>query len=404
MGWENPGMLRVGLTGGIGSGKSTVAGRLVEHGATLIDADRIAREVVAPGTDGLAEVAAAFGDGVLAADGSLDRPALAAVVFADESQRARLNAIVHPRIGARTAELIAAADPEAVVVHDVPLLVENGYAPVYHLVVVVDVPVEERVRRLVRDRGMTEADVRARIAAQADEPSRRAAADVWLDNSGTPDQVLAAVDALWADRLVPFEANVRLSRMPSRGGPKLSPYDPDWPAQAQRLLARLRLAAGGRVERIDHIGSTSVPGLAAKNVIDIQVTVPDLAVADELAEPFSAAGFPALPGFDGDTPHPPDLDPESWRKRMAGSADPGRWANVHLRVAGSAGWRAALLFRDWLRADDEWRGRYEEMKERTAEQFAAATIGDYADAKEPWFQEAFVEMEEWASRTGWQPA
>lgn len=396
-------MLRVGLTGGIGSGKSTVAGRLAEHGATLIDADRIAREVVEPGTDGLAEVVATFGEAVLAADGSLDRAALAAVVFADEAERAKLNAIVHPRIGARTAELIAAADPEAVVVHDVPLLVENGYAPVYHLVIVVDTPVEQRVQRLVRDRGMSEADVRARIAAQADEQSRRAAADVWLDNSGTPDQVLAEVDALWADRLVPFEANVRLGRMPARGGPKLVPYDPDWPAQASRLLARLRLAAGERAERIDHIGSTSVPGLAAKNVIDIQITVADLGVADELAEPLAAAGFPALPAFNKDTPHPPDLDQEGWRKRMAAAADPGRWANVHIRVAGSAGWRAALLFRDWLRADEDWRADYQTMKETVAAEHASATITDYADAKEPWFQKAFKEMNKWATTTNWHP-
>jgi len=167
-------MLRVGLTGGIGSGKSTVAGRLAEHGAVLIDADRIAREVVAPGSDGLAEVVTAFGDSVLAPDGSLDRPTLAAIVFADDEARAQLNAIVHPRIGARTAALTAAAAPDAVIVHDVPLLVENRLAPMYHLVIVVDAPIEQRVRRLVRDRGMNEADVLARIAAQADEPRRRA--------------------------------------------------------------------------------------------------------------------------------------------------------------------------------------------------------------------------------------
>jgi dephospho-CoA kinase len=393
-------MLRVGLTGGIGSGKSTVAGRLAEHGAVLIDADRIAREVVAPGSDGLAEVVTAFGDSVLTPDGALDRPTLAAIVFADDEARASLNAIVHPRIGARTAELTAAAAPDAVIVHDVPLLVENRLAPMYHLVIVVDAPIEQRVRRLVRDRGMNEADVLARIAAQADEPRRRAVADVWLDNGGTADQALAIADELWADRLVPFEANVRLHRMPDRGGPKLVPYDPTWPAAAARLIARLRLAGAPRVA---HIGSTSVPGLAAKDVIDLQVTVASLADADALAEPFARAGFVPVPHLTQDTPHPPDLDPEQWRKRMAASADPGRWCNVHIRVEGSAGWRAPLLFRDWLRASPGPRADYLAMKERAAAENAAAAIGDYADAKEPWFEKAFTEMERWATDTDWQP-
>jgi dephospho-CoA kinase len=393
-------MLRVGLTGGIGSGKSTVAGRLAEHGAVLIDADRIAREVVAPGSDGLAEVATAFGPSVLTPDGALDRPTLAAIVFADDEARARLNAIVHPRIGARTAALTAAAAPDAVIVHDVPLLVENGLAPMYHLVIVVDTPLEQRVRRLVRDRGMTEDEVLARIAAQADDTRRRAVADVWLDNAGTPDQVLAAADDLWADRLVPFEANVRLHRVPARGSPKLVSYDPAWPAAAVRLIARLRLAGASRV---DHIGSTSVPGLAAKDVIDLQVTVASLADADALSEPLARAGFVPLPRFTQDTPHPPDLDPAHWRKRMAATADPGRWCNVHLRVEGSPGWRAALLFRDWLRASPGPRADYLAMKEQAATEHATATIGDYADAKEPWFEKAFTEMERWATDTEWHP-
>jgi dephospho-CoA kinase len=396
-------MLRVGLTGGIGSGKSTVAGRLAEHGATLIDSDRLARDVVAPGSDGLADVAAEFGTGVLTAAGELDRAALAAIVFPDDAARRRLNAIMHPLIARRTAALVEAAADDAVVVHDVPLLVENGLAPGYHLVLVVDAPVDRRVRRLVEQRGMTEADVRARIAAQATEQARRAAADVWLDNSGTPDEVLAVVDELWADRLVPFEANVRLNRVPDRGGPRLVPYDPTWPAQAERVLARLRLAGGDKVLRADHIGSTSVPGLAAKNVIDVQVAVADLADADELAEPLARAGFPAQPDFTRDNPHPPDPDPEHWRKRMAASADPARWVNVHLRVAGSPGWRAALLFRDWLRAEPDRLADYQRMKERTAAEYAAADIPAYADAKAPWFDRAYEEMERWSTATGWRP-
>src|SRR3954470_23041384 len=171
-------MLRVGLTGGIGSGKSTVAGRLAEHGAVVIDSDKLAREVVEPGTPGLAELVEAFGDGILAGDGTLDRAELARRAFADDASRARLNGITHPKIGARTAELMAAAPEDAVVVHDVPLLVENGLGPNYHLVIVVDAPGQTRVHRLVEARGMSEVDVRARIEAQAGEDARRAAADV----------------------------------------------------------------------------------------------------------------------------------------------------------------------------------------------------------------------------------
>src|SRR5919197_719785 len=147
-------MLRVGLTGGIGSGKSTVAARLVERGAVLIDSDVIAREVVEPGTSGLAEIVAAFGTDVLTGDGALDRPALAHVVFGDAEARQRLNAIVHPRVRERSAEIISAAPADAVVVQDIPLLVENGMAPLFPLVVVVHADEQERVRRLVPSPGM----------------------------------------------------------------------------------------------------------------------------------------------------------------------------------------------------------------------------------------------------------
>jgi dephospho-CoA kinase len=302
-------MLRVGLTGGIGSGKSTVAGRLAEHGAVLIDADKLAREVVEPGTPGLAQLVEAFGQEILASDGSLDRPKLASVVFNDEAQRQRLNGIVHPLVGRRTAEMLAAAADDAVVVHDVPLLVENNYAPMYHLVVIVHADVDERVHRLASTRGMPEQDARARIAAQATEEQRRAVADVWLDNSGTPDQILAKADALWADRLVPFEANVRLRRVPKDEDKRIHPWNPQWPAQAERLAARLRLLTNGA--QVDHIGPTAVPGQSARDIIDLRVTVSSVEQADELAEPLSVGGFPRVDG-------------------QHSSADPGRPAHVHL--------------------------------------------------------------------------
>jgi dephospho-CoA kinase len=387
-------MLRVGLTGGIGSGKSTVAGRLAEHGAVLIDGDKLAREVVEPGTPGLAAIVEAFGQEVLAEDGSLDRPKLAAVVFNSEEQRERLNGIVHPLVGQRSAEMLANVAEDAVVVHDVPLLVEKNYTPMYNLVVIVHADVEERVRRLTETRGMPEADARARIAAQVSEEQRRAAADVWLDNSGTPDQILAMADALWADRLVPFEANVRLRRFPSYGNPRLYDPNPSWPAQAARLIARLKLLTGGL--RIDHIGSTAVPGLPAKDIIDLQITVSSLEQADSLAEPLSEAGFPVSGGNRGDRGEE--------TKTFHHSADPGRPANIHLRAEGSRDWRHALLFRDWLRAEEAERDSYLELKQAIAERFAGAeSLAEAADAKDSWFDEALPRAEKWATTTNWQP-
>ena len=193
--------MQIGLTGGIGSGKSTAAGRFAELGALVIDADALAREVVEPGTEGLAAVVAEFGEQVLDGAGRLDRPALARVVFGDDAARGRLNAVLHPRIRARAAELIAAAPPGTVVVQDVPLLVETGQSGRYDLVVVVEAPDELRVRRLGRDRGMPAEEVRARMAAQATDEQRRAAADVVLVNDGTPEDLRAKVDALWAERI-----------------------------------------------------------------------------------------------------------------------------------------------------------------------------------------------------------
>ncbi|MGW6471603.1 dephospho-CoA kinase [Streptomyces nigra] len=192
-------MLKVGLTGGIGAGKSEVSRLLVEHGAVLIDADRIAREVVAPGTPGLAAVVEAFGEDVLAADGSLDRPRLGSIVFADPERLAVLNSIVHPLVGARSRELEDAAAEDAVVVHDVPLLTENGLAPLYDLVIVVDADLGTQLDRLVRLRGMTEDDARARMAAQATREQRRAIADIVIDNDVPLDELRRRVKDVWED-------------------------------------------------------------------------------------------------------------------------------------------------------------------------------------------------------------
>ncbi|MEU0336877.1 dephospho-CoA kinase [Streptomyces sp. NPDC006193] len=192
-------MLTVGLTGGIGAGKSEVSRLLVERGAVLIDADRIARDVVAPGTPGLAAVVEAFGPDVLTADGSLDRPRLGSIVFADPDKLALLNSIVHPLVRARSRELESAAAEDAVVVHDVPLLTENGLAPLYDVVVVVDADPATQLDRLVRLRGMTEDDARARMAAQATREQRRAVADIVIDNDVPLDELRARVAEVWDD-------------------------------------------------------------------------------------------------------------------------------------------------------------------------------------------------------------
>lgn len=192
-------MLRLGLTGGIGAGKSEVSRMLSSYGAVLIDSDRIAREVVEPGTPGLAAVVAEFGPGVLTPDGTLDRPKLGGIVFGDPERLRALNAIVHPLVRARSAELEAAAGPDAIVVHDVPLLAENGLAPLYDLVMVVDVAPGTQVDRLVRLRGMTEDEARARMAAQATREQRLAVADVVIDNDGPLEELEPQVRKVWAE-------------------------------------------------------------------------------------------------------------------------------------------------------------------------------------------------------------
>jgi dephospho-CoA kinase len=194
-------VLKIGLTGGIGSGKSEVAGRLAARGAVVIDADKIAREVVEPGTPGLARVVATFGEAVLRPDGSLDRERLGAIVFADPEKLAALNAIVHPLVGERVAGLQKEADDDAIVVYDVPLLVENNLAPMYDVVIVVDAADEVRIARLAEHRGMSGADAKARIAAQASRPDRLAAADIVIPNEGGLDALESRVAEVWDELL-----------------------------------------------------------------------------------------------------------------------------------------------------------------------------------------------------------
>ncbi|RNI24915.1 dephospho-CoA kinase [Flexivirga caeni] len=398
-------MLYVGLSGGIGSGKSTVSGHLTQLGAVVIDADRIAREVVAPGTPGLAEVAARFGSEVLLPDGSLNRPALGAIVFADEPARRDLEAITHPRIAEQTRRQRAEAPRDAIVVHDMPLLVEGDLAPDHHLAVIVDVAAETRTQRIVRDRGMTPDAARARIAAQATDEQRYAVADALLDNNGTREELLDQVETLWRERLSPYNDNLLADRGVRRPLPtRLAEPDPSWPGFARRSIDRLRrqLAAGGlgdHVKGIDHIGSTSVPGLVAKEVIDLQVRVDDLKLAS--GAPFRtalrAAGF--VEGRPtSDTVHPWEPDPARWQKLYFNGADPAVVHHLHVRPADGPGAAAALLFRDWLRANPAECEAYAAEKRRIARLHPGRTEADrraYPAAKEPWIAAALERARAW---------
>ncbi|MHA7664561.1 dephospho-CoA kinase [Mycolicibacterium sp. HS_4_1] len=404
-------MLRIGLSGGIGAGKSTVSSTFAAEGGIIVDGDVIAREVVEPGTEGLAALVEAFGEDILLPDGSLDRPALAAVAFSDEEKRKTLNGIVHPLVGKRRAELIDAAPVGSVVVEDIPLLVESQMAPLFPLVVMVHADEDVRVARLINYRGFSEEDARARIAAQATIEERQAVADVWLDNHGSADELAAKASELWEQRILPFARNVQAG-VPATVVPAVVSYDETWHQQARRIVARLGTTCGHRAVRVDHIGSTAVPDMDAKDVIDIQITVASLEVADELAGLLLTAGYPRIADITEDVAKDPARstvaefdqsgDKALWQKRFHASADPGRPTNVHIRVDGWPGQQFALLFPAWIAANPDERVEYLTLK-RDAMAAAPATSAQYADAKEPWLVGAYRRAWAWADETGWRP-
>jgi len=247
-------MLRIGLTGGIGAGKSALSSTFAKCGGIIVDGDVISREVVQPGTQGLASLVEAFGDDILLPDGSLDRPALAAKAFTDDEARQKLNSIVHPLVGQRRTEIIASVPEDSVVVEDIPLLVESGMAPLFPLVVVVHADVDVRLRRLIDQRGMPEEDARARSPRRRPTssvvPSRYLAGEL-----GSPEDLIERAHDVWDNRILPFAHNLS-ERQPVRTPARLVPADPTWPDQAQRIVNRLKTTCGHRVLRVDHIGST----------------------------------------------------------------------------------------------------------------------------------------------------
>ncbi|MCH7229785.1 dephospho-CoA kinase [Glycomyces sp. L485] len=393
-------MLKVALTGGIGAGKSTVAAKLAQLGAYVIDADALAREVVAPDTDGLAAVVSRFGAEILDAEGALDRARLAKLVFDDAHARAELEAIIHPRVRRRARELTAAQSDDAIVVQDIPLLAETGQAPSFHLAIDVEAPRQLRLERLV-ERGMDREDAARRIDAQASDAERREACDVVLHNRDGITEIERRVMMLWDERIVPFAENVRLGRKEQRPE-KLQFVESDsaWPRRFEHLAARLRRVMGPGAVRIDHVGSSAVAGLPAKDVIDIQITVVTLRAVDMLEDALGEAGFFGRRAFDEPKPDRPDV--AEWEKRLYGYADPGNLAQLHFRPIDSPGQRFALLFRDWLRSDAQARADYAQAKGELAARVDSATA--YSEAKEPWFlREGWPRANKWAESTNWRP-
>ena len=389
-------MLRIGLTGGIGAGKSTVSRAFADCGGVIVDGDVISREVVEPGTEGLASLVDHFGTESLLPNGALNRPALAAKAFVDDQQRAKLNTIVHPLVAKRRAEIVEAVAQDEVVVEDIPLLVESQMAPLFPLVVVVHADEAVRLRRLLEQRGMDEADARARIAAQAGEEQRRKVADVWLDNSGSEGQLVAQARELWFARILPFAHNLAIETpVPDPVG--LVPADPTWPDQAARVRARLATHCGHRAVRVDHIGSTAITGMDAHDIIDIQVTVAAIRNADELAADLLRAGYPRVDSITADPRY--DGSDGLLDKRFHASADPGRPTHVHIRVDGDPNQRFALLFVDWLQANAGVRADYLEVKRRSGREPGGADSA----AVGRWLREAYPRAWAWAEDTDWSP-
>lgn len=386
-------MLRIGLTGGIGSGKSTVGRLLAKRGARVIDADQIAREVVEPGTRGLAAIRERFGEGVITPRGALDRAALGAIVFADPQSRRALEEITHPLIRARTLALMESAAPQTVVVHDIPLLVEIGAAATYHLVVIVDVDAEERVRRLTGSRGLAEADARARIANQASREERLAAADVVIDNNGAAAGLVPQVDALW-ERLISYDARLRAGEPVVGPAPMVDP-DPSWPDQARRSLARLAHVLSpllGPELVLDHVGPTAVAGVPAPDVLHLQLGLASATVADRTDVRTALAGL----GHPRSTAGAPASD-----ERLHLSCDPGRRVEVQLRTTGAHPWRTALLARDWLRADTSaLEGLIPALRGPETGDPAPTAAGGFPAE---WWAVVSARAEAWAARTGWAP-
>lgn len=385
-------MLQVAVTGGIGSGKSTVVAAFAGLGAFVVDADQLAREVVAPGTPGLRSIVDRFGKEILDGE-ALDRAGLARIVFADRSALHDLEQITHPLIRQRYEEIVSEAPSDSIIIHEVPLLVEKDLARQYQLTINVETLLDVRRARL-EQRGLTPSDIDARLGLQVSDEERRSRCDVTMTNNEEPSSLQNKLHDLWRNRIKPFGENLALNRLaPRQARAEILPYQSEWPNAAARLIERLEYQLPDA--HIAHVGSTSVPGLGAKDVIDIQVSVSEL--NDRYDDPMRRAGFVLNPDVNRDVPRPSAAE-EVWAKRFYQSCDPARPANVHMRVFGSPGERYALLFPQWLRAHAEAARDYEEFKRELA--MGTASTGEYAEAKEGWFSAAEADLLKWAEGTG----
>ncbi|MCQ9366847.1 dephospho-CoA kinase [Brevibacterium sp. 91QC2O2] len=361
------GMLRIGLTGGIGAGKTTVAQLFRERGVPVVDADRVAREVVEPGMPALAALAHEFGPAVLDADGGLNRAELASRAFADQAHTDALNAIMHPAIAARSRELFASYERSSIVVHDVPLLVENDLAPDYQLSVLVDVPADIRLERLVAGRGLDPADAQARIARQADDETRRAVCDIHLDNAGDLSRVTDAFGKIFDLRLSPFAENLRLGLAAARGPVELRPRS--WPAETARTVARIRRATARLgLSGIEPSGPGAVADLPALDLMEFHLRV-DRPADPRLEVALEQAGFVPAPGDWSDDWE--DGTPVEALRRFA-SADPGRPTVLYVGEPGSRAFDFAVWLRELLRSDAAERASFAGQLAEIADEHAGA--------------------------------
>jgi dephospho-CoA kinase len=341
-------MLRVVVVGQSGAGRTTVCRRLSEHGAVVV------------------------------ADDCVDT---------EGPQRAAVS-----------------SKAAAVVVQDGAAYTGVGIPTAFHLVVLVEAPEPERKARVANRAGLSPVVLSPKAPGLVRQSASAldGLADVVLDNSRSMDCLLASVDTLWSNRIVPYSSNLMQNHMALYGAPMLMPPSPDWQAKAARLSAKVRSAVGKRALSVDHIGSTAIPNLPAKAVIDLQLTVSSLNGGDYLSAALRDIGFLRHPTIDSNVAHGPIIDAQQWKKFYFKSADPGCKANLHVRPHGTAGWRFALLFRDWLRQDPQIREEYLSLKRRlTAQHCQDTDTSQYALAKDPWFACAFPRMEEWALRSGW---
>lgn len=374
-------MLEIGLTGGIGSGKSTIAHELASLGAHVIDSDQLARDVVAPGTEGLAQVVASFGPEMLFEDGNLDRAKLGRRVFSKPEDLATLNGIIHPLVRQRSEEKVRALPPGAVVVHDVPLLVEKHMAKLYDLVMVVSASRATRQKRLLDSRALSLEDIERRMAAQATDEARREVADIWLNNDGDPTATTHVLRQVWHERLAPYAVNLANERPASHSGLlnllRSQQNGRNWHIKATQMANRIGYRLGIREGDICHIGATAVPGLDAEDVVELQLGVATRREAESVTASLASAGYPLVADAEGGAACE---DFERWWsthaqtvgsgrdgfERVHASADPGQNALVYVRQISSARWAYPLLMRDWLRADPRARDDFSRVRARWA--------------------------------------